>query len=128
MRAFVRGVFALTIAFGATGLAAAAGGPAWEKPKLHHFLAKDCTSGSATVDQIQLKREEASDTAGFASYTDSTQSKGYEHGAGGWVLKGDVLTVAGDGFVLEGHWTGAALTATITRQAGGEPLHCRYGA
>jgi hypothetical protein len=106
--------------------AAGKDGPMWERPRFTQFSATRCSSGAVLVDQIQLNREDASDTKGSATYTDATRAKGSEKGAGGWVLAGDVLTVKGDGFALEGRWIGAILMATITRPGGGEPVRCRY--
>jgi hypothetical protein len=135
------GLWLLAMAFGAAGLgtgSAVAGddayypagadkaGPRWERPKSTHFSVTRCSSRTAVIDQLVINRDDISEKAGLASYTDATRGKGYEQGAGGWTLAGNDLKVSGDGFELQGRWVGALMTATITRPGGGEPVRCRY--
>jgi len=101
-------------------------GPQWERPKFTQFTALRCSSGAAVIDQLALNRDDVAQEAGVATFTDVSRDKGLQQRAGGWALKGDELTMSGSGFVLEGRWTGAFLTATITRPGGGEPVRCRF--
>lgn len=100
-------------------------GPEWERPKLTRFSATRCGPGSI-IDEVTLSRDDQSKLTGFATYTDAGRDKGHEHGAGGWSLDGERLRVEGDGFVLEGRWVGAVLTATITRGESHPAQRCRY--
>jgi hypothetical protein len=102
-------------------------GPLWEQPKITRFAATRCGAGAkATVDQIVLNRDDVRQQAGFATYTDASRDLGYEHGAGGWSLKGPDLTLSGDGFQLRGRWIGPFLTATITWTDSRQPVRCRF--
>jgi hypothetical protein len=100
--------------------------PIWERPKFTHFSVMRCSAGALMIDQLVLNRDDARQSKGLATYTDSAKEKGYQSGAGGWALSGDQLKVSGAGFDLVGRWTGAFLTATITRASGGEPVRCRF--
>ena len=101
-------------------------GPAWERPKFTEFQVMRCNVRGLTVDRLVINRDDVAAMTGFATYTDSAKDKGYQQGAGGWQLAGDQLKVSGDGFELEGRWIGPFLTATITRESGGEPVRCRF--
>ena len=100
--------------------------PIWERPKLTHFSARRCGAGASAINDLILSRDNASQTMGLATYSDSTRDKGYEHGAGGWTLTGTDLRVAGDGFTLEGRWVGPFLTAVITRSVTQNQQRCRF--
>jgi hypothetical protein len=100
--------------------------PIWERPRLTHFSARRCGAGASAINDLILSRDNASQTTGMATYSDSSRDKGYEHGAGGWTLNGVTLRVDGDGFTLEGRWVGPFLTAVITRSVTQNQQRCRF--
>jgi hypothetical protein len=107
---------------------AGAGGrtaPVWERPKFTQFSVLRCSAGALVIDKLALNRGDASATRGSATYTDSAKGADGQDGAGDWALAGNHLKVSGDGFELVGDWTGALLTATITRP-GERPARCRF--
>lgn len=102
-------------------------GPLWEQPKITRFAATRCGAGAkAVVNSLVLNRDDVREQQGQATYVDASRALGYEHGAGGWSLKGAQLTVSGDGFELQGRWIGPILTATITRTDSHEQTRCRF--
>jgi hypothetical protein len=100
--------------------------PIWERPKSTHFSAQRCGGDSPVINNLILNRDNSSQNAGMATYSDSARDKGYERGAGGWTLNGVTLRVEGAGFVLEGRWVGPFLTAVITRSVSQNQLRCRF--
>lgn len=142
MRSLDRAMLAMCIGLAAAGLAARSAtaddgdayypaaaensGPLWERPKFTQFQVLRCSAGTSVIDKLALNRDDVSQTQGFATYTDSAKSQGYQAGAGGWALAGNQLKVSGDGFELAGAWSGAFLTATITRPGGATPARCRF--
>ena len=105
--------------------AGARNGPGWERPKFTQFQVMRCSAGALPIDKLALNRADISQSKGSATYNDSAKDGGAPDGAGDWALAGNQLKVSGDGFELVGDWTGALLTATITRP-GGQPARCRY--
>jgi hypothetical protein len=99
--------------------------PLWERAKFTQFQVMRCSPGAQAIDKLALNRGDASQTTGPATYSDSAKAKGAQDGAGDWALAGNELKVSGDGFELTGDWSGALLTATITRP-GGETARCRF--
>jgi hypothetical protein len=100
-------------------------GPEWERPKFTQFKVTRCSAGALAIDKLALNRNDVSQSKGPATYTDAAKATSVQAGAGDWSLAGSQLKVSGDGFVLVGRWTGALLTATITRP-GAEPARCRF--
>lgn len=100
--------------------------PTWERPKLTRFSAMRCSAGGAFIDQLVINRDEVAQTRGGATYSVAGDDAVRSQGAGGWALTGADLTVTGAGFVLEGRWVGALLTATIVRAGDSQPLRCRF--
>ena len=99
--------------------------PVWERPKSTQFQVMRCSVDAQIIDKVTLNRDSTSETKGAATYSDAAKGEGGQGGAGDWSLAGNRLKVSGDGFELVGDWSGALLTATITRP-GERPARCRF--